>query len=64
MYIVCCLIWVCVELLLLYTILIVADILNMHCYNLLPGCPVIIASCMNVWTLALKGLVILKTDLE
>jgi hypothetical protein len=64
MYIVCFLIWVCVELLLLYTILIVADIFNMHCYNLLPGCPVLIASCMNVWTLALKGLVILETDLE
>jgi hypothetical protein len=64
MYIVCFLIWVCVELLLLYTIWIVSDILNMHCYNLLPGCPVLIASCMNVRTLALKGLVILETDLE
>lgn len=41
---------VCVALLLLYTVLIVADILNMHCYNLLSGCPDLIASCMNVWT--------------
>jgi hypothetical protein len=64
MYIVCLHISVCVELLLLYTVLIVADILNMHCYNLLPGCPVLIASCMNVWTLALKGQVILETDLK
>jgi hypothetical protein len=55
---------VCVELLLLYIVLIVADIVNIHCYNLLPGCPVLIASCMNVWTLAVKGLVILETDLE
>jgi len=64
MYIVCFLNWVYVELLLMYTVLIVADILNMHCYNLLPGCPVLIASCMNVRTLALKGLVVLETDLE
>lgn len=64
MYIVCFLIWVCVELLLLYTVLIVADILNRHCYILLPWCPVLIASCVNVWTPALKGLVILETDLE
>jgi len=64
MYIICFRISVCVELLLLYTILIIADILNMHCYNLLPGCPVLIASCMNVRTLALKGLVILETDLK
>jgi hypothetical protein len=64
MYIVCLRISMCVELLLLYTILIVADILNMHCYNLLPGCPDLIASCMNVRALALKGQVILEADLK
>jgi hypothetical protein len=54
----------CVEVLLLYTVLIVADILNMHCYNLIPGRSVLIGSFMSVGTLALKSLVSLETDLE